>query len=64
MGHTDHRLVYCELKFYNFKRGKGTFKMNDSLFLDPVFKQTMSCLIKRNIDELKRIRSYSQMEYY
>ena len=53
IGHTDHRLVYCEMKFYKFKKGKGTFKMNDSLFLDPVFKNTMSKLITTNKEELK-----------
>ena len=55
IGHTDHRLVFCDLRFYKFKKGKGIYKMNDSLFLDSTFKNTMSNLIKQNIEDLSDI---------
>ena len=55
LGHSDHRAVYCQLEFYDFQRGKGSYKMNDKLFEDSIFKETVRKLIKENIEILSDI---------
>ena len=52
MPHSDHRLVYCSLEFFKFKRGNGTYKINSSLFENSIFKDNMSKLINENIENL------------
>ena len=52
MAHSDHRLVYCNIEFNQFRRGDGTYKMNSSLFDNPHFKETMRSLITDNIRDL------------
>ena len=55
IGHTDHRLVSCNIEFYKFKRGKGSYKMNNLLFENQSFKLTMGKLIKDNKEEFKHL---------
>ena len=53
IGHSDHRAVVCNIEFNKFKRGKGTYKMNASLFDNMNFKNSIKKLINNNMDELK-----------
>ena len=53
LGHSDHRSVFLNMEFFQFKKGKGIYKMNDKLFEDDVFKETIKKLIKDNILILK-----------
>ena len=52
IGHSDHRIVICNLEFNKFERGKGTYKMNNNLFENLNFKNSIKNLIKESIDEL------------
>ena len=47
VGFSDHRLVSILLRFHNFKRGKGLYKLNVSLLKDIQYVQ----LIKKVIEE-------------
>ena len=51
--HSDHRAVFLNLEFFKFRRGKGTYKMNDKLFEDSIFKETVRKLIRDNILSLE-----------
>ena len=50
-GHSDHRMVVCKVEFNHFKRGKGTYKMNSSLFENVQFRDSVKKLINESKEE-------------
>ncbi len=52
IGHSDHRIVICNIEFNKFERGKGTYKMNSSLFDNFNFRTSVKNLIHNSNEEL------------
>ena len=53
MEHSDHRLVFCKLEFFKFRRGNGVYKLNSNLFDNNKFKESMGKMINNTIEDLK-----------
>ena len=62
IGHSDHRLVMCKMEFHKFIRGKGTYKMNTSLFENKTFQKSIRNLIKTNEKELEELEPVLKWE--
>ena len=62
IGHSDHRIVISNVEFNSFERGKGTFKMNSSLFDNHKFISSIKNLIKKNIEDLKDLNPILKWE--